>query len=158
MKLPNHLYPGLLSLKGVVLPSLSRNFFTALRKPSLDKPKPQFASSISQSANWFSSALVRTEEGPFRWSKFTLPFSLSCRVYFFSSHFCAAFQVTSFIAFRNFFEPLQRHSTVTTERFGSTIITSGYSRFMECSHAKQTKICGLNKCMIKELSKVTLHE
>ena len=69
-----------------------------------------FARSISQSGNWFSLALVRTGEGPIRWSKFTLPFSLSCRVDFLSSHFCAAFQalmppsLTSFIVLRNFLD------------------------------------------------------
>ena len=36
---------------GIILTSLSRNFFTDLRKASVDMPKPQFASSISQSAN-----------------------------------------------------------------------------------------------------------
>ena len=48
MKLRNHLFPGLLSLNGAVLPSLSRNFPTALSKASLDKPKPRFANSICQ--------------------------------------------------------------------------------------------------------------
>ena len=33
--------------------SLSRNFFTDLRKASVDMPKPRFASSNSQSANDF---------------------------------------------------------------------------------------------------------
>ena len=41
---------------GIILTSLSRNFFTALRKASVDMPKPQFASSISQSANDFLSS------------------------------------------------------------------------------------------------------
>ena len=41
---------------GIILTSLSRNFFTDLRKASVDMPKPQFASSISQSANDFLSS------------------------------------------------------------------------------------------------------
>ena len=40
-------------LNGIILTSLSTNFFTDLRKASVDMPKPQFASSISQSANDF---------------------------------------------------------------------------------------------------------
>ena len=40
-KEPNHLFPGLLSLKGVVFLSLSRNVLTVLSKDSLDTPKPQ---------------------------------------------------------------------------------------------------------------------
>ena len=38
---------------GINLTSLSSNFFTDLRKASVDMPKMQFASSISQSANDF---------------------------------------------------------------------------------------------------------
>ena len=41
---------------GIILTSLSRNVFTDLRKASVDMPKPQFASSISQSANDFLSS------------------------------------------------------------------------------------------------------
>ena len=41
---------------GIILTSLSRNFFTDLRKASVDMPKQQFASSISQSANDFFSS------------------------------------------------------------------------------------------------------
>ena len=41
---------------GIILTSLSRNFFTGLRKASVDMPKPEFASSISQSANDFFSS------------------------------------------------------------------------------------------------------
>ena len=43
---------------GIILTSLTRNFFTDLRKASVDMPKPQFASSISQSANDFLSSSV----------------------------------------------------------------------------------------------------
>ena len=41
---------------GIILTSLSRNFFTDLRKASVDMPKPRFASSISQSADDFLSS------------------------------------------------------------------------------------------------------
>ena len=42
---------------GAILTSLlSRNFFTDLRKASVDMPKPQLANSISQSANDFLSS------------------------------------------------------------------------------------------------------
>lgn len=159
MKLPNHLFPGLLSFKGVVPPSLSRNFFTALRKPSFDKPKPRFASSISHSANWFSSALVRTGEGPFRRSKFTLPFSLSCRVDLFSSHFCAAFQVlippyfTSFIRFRNFSD---RCSAILQSQQRDLYENSWFKNyrfrlwsFYEMQSCETNKIFRLDKCVIK---------
>ena len=44
---------------GIILTSLSsRNFFTDLRKASVDMPKPQFVSSISQSANFRSSFFI----------------------------------------------------------------------------------------------------
>ena len=42
---------------GIILTSLSRNVFTDLRKASVDIPKQQFASSISQSANDFFPSL-----------------------------------------------------------------------------------------------------
>ena len=41
---------------GIMLTSLSRNFFTDLRMASMDMPKPQLASSIGQSANDFLSS------------------------------------------------------------------------------------------------------
>ena len=37
----------------IILTSLSKNFFTDLRKASVDIPRPGFASSITQSANEF---------------------------------------------------------------------------------------------------------
>ena len=43
--------------KGIILTSLSRNFYNDLRKASVDMPKPQFASSFSQSADDFFSSL-----------------------------------------------------------------------------------------------------
>ena len=48
---------------GIILTSLSRNFFTDLRKASVDMPKPQFASSISQSANdFFPSFFIKEKK------------------------------------------------------------------------------------------------
>ena len=47
---------------GIILTSLSRNFFTDLRKASVDMPKPRFASSISQSANDFISSFFIKEK------------------------------------------------------------------------------------------------
>ena len=43
-------------LNAIILTSLSKNFFTELRKTSVDMPKPRFNSSISQSANDFFSS------------------------------------------------------------------------------------------------------
>ena len=149
MKLPNHLLPGLLSLKGVVLPSLSRNFCTALRKPSFDKPKPRLASSISQSAKWFSSALVRTGEGPFRrqssHSHLACHAELISLVPTFVRLFEYSFHLLSHLSsrleiFRTVATPFYSHNREICMRIlGSTIIASGYSRFTKCSHAKQTK-------------------
>ena len=44
------------------LTSLSRNFFTDLRKTSVDMPKPRFVSSMSQSANDFFSSFFTKEK------------------------------------------------------------------------------------------------
>ena len=72
---------------GIILTSLSRNFFTDLRKASVDMPKLRFASSISQSANDFFLHLLflkKLGEGTsMRRSKVTLLFSLTCSVDFF---------------------------------------------------------------------------
>ena len=67
---------------GIILTSLSRNFVTDLRKASVDILKPQFASSISQSArDFFLHFLVKKKklgEGTsIRRSKVTLLFSLT---------------------------------------------------------------------------------
>ena len=51
-------------LRGIILTSLSRNFFTDLGKASVDMPKPQFVSSISQSANDFLSLKKSLGKGP----------------------------------------------------------------------------------------------
>ena len=108
---------------GIILTSLSRNFFTDLRKASVDMPKPQFASSISQSANdFFLHFLFKKKLGEgtsIRRSKVTLLFSLTCSVDFFmlSPHNKPAFlalippSFTSLNPFVTFFRPLQPHSS-----------------------------------------------
>ena len=66
---------------GIILTSLSRIFFTDLRRASVDMPKLQFASSISQSANDFFLHflfLKKLGEGTsIRRSKVTLLFRLT---------------------------------------------------------------------------------
>ena len=109
---------------GIILTSLFRNFFTGLRKTSVDMPKPQFASSISQSANYFLSSFfyfkkTLVEGTSIRRSKVTLLFSLTCSVDFFmlrpnnKSAFLALIpsSFTSLNPFVTFFRPLQPHSS-----------------------------------------------
>ena len=113
---------------GIILTSLSRNFFTGLRKASVDMPKPEFASSISQSANdFFSSFFIflkkKLGEGTsIRRSKVTLLFSLTCSVDFFMLSPYRAYNkptflalippsFTSLIPFVTFFRPLEPHSS-----------------------------------------------
>ena len=108
---------------GIILTSLSRNFFTDLRKASMDMPKQQFGSSISQSANDFFSSffiLKKLGEGTStRRSKVAPLFSLTCSVNFFmlSPHNKPAFlalippSFTSLNPFVTFFRPLQPHSS-----------------------------------------------
>ena len=75
-----------MTLKGIILTSLSRNFFTDLRKASVDMPKPWSACSISQSATifFFIFYLKKKKLGEgtsIRQSKVTLLlFSLTCSV------------------------------------------------------------------------------
>ena len=108
---------------GVILTSLSRKFFTDLRKESVDMPKRQFASLISQSANYFlSSFFIKKKLGEgtsIRRSKVTLLFSLTCSVDFFMlrPHNKPAFlalippSFTSLNPFVTFFRPLQPQSS-----------------------------------------------
>ena len=108
---------------GIILTSLSRNFFTDLRKASVDIPKPQFASSISQSARDFFLHFLLTKkigEGTsIRRSKVTLLFSLTCSLDFImlSPHNKPAFlapippSFTSLDPFVTFFRPLEAHSS-----------------------------------------------
>ena len=108
---------------GIILTSLSRNFFADLRKASVDMPKPQFASSISQSANdFFASCFILKKLGEgtsTRRSKVTLLFSLTCSVDFFmlSPHNKPAFlapippSFTCLNPFVTFFRLLQPHSS-----------------------------------------------
>ena len=108
---------------GIILTSLSRNFFTDARKASVDMPKPQFASSISQSANDFLYFLFKKKKAWGRdlnpTSKVTLLFILTCSVDLFmlSPHNKPAFlalippSFTSLNPFVTFFRPLQPHSS-----------------------------------------------
>ena len=108
---------------GVFLTSLSRNFFTDLRKASVDMPKQQFASSISQSANYFLSSFFIFKKslgkGPQSDGQRSLLFSPTCSVDFFmlSPHNKPAFlalippSFTSLNPFVTFFRPLQPHSS-----------------------------------------------
>ena len=107
----------------IILTSLFSNFFTDLRKASVDMLKPRFANSISQSANdFFSSFFIKKKLGEGTStgrSKVTLLFSLTCSVYFFmlSLHNKPAFlalippSFTSLNPFVTFFRPLQPHSS-----------------------------------------------
>ena len=105
---------------------MSRNFFTDLRKASVEMSKPRFASSISQSVNdcflhfLFKKKNKLGEGTSIRRSEVTLLFSLTCIVDFFmlSSHnkrpaFLALIfpSFTSLNPFVTFFRPLQPHSS-----------------------------------------------
>ena len=54
-------------LRGIILTSLSRNFFTDLGKASVDMPKPRFASSISQSAKHFFPSFFIKKKKAWGW-------------------------------------------------------------------------------------------
>ena len=110
----------------IILTSLSRNFFTDLRKASVDMLKPQFASSISLSASDFLSSFFifkkKLGEGTStQQSKVTLLFSLTCSVDFLmlmiSPYNKPAFQTLIAPSFKSlnpfvtFFRPLQPHSS-----------------------------------------------
>ena len=105
---------------GIILTSLSRNFFTDLRTASVYMSKPQLASSISQSANDFLSSFFFLGKGPQPdRSKVTLLFSPTCSFDFFmlSPRNKPAFLALippSFISLNPFvtlFRPLQPHSS-----------------------------------------------
>ena len=138
---------------GIILTSLSRNFFTDLRKASVDMPKPQFASSI-ESANdfFFLHFLLRKRLGrdlsPTVKGHSPIKSDLRCcPVDFFmlSPHNKPAFLVlippsfTSLNPFVTFFRPLQppssSHNRESMRIPGSTQTLSVIDR--KCSHAKQ---------------------
>ena len=108
----------------IILTSLSRNFFTDLRKASVDVPKPQIESSISKSANdfFYSFFILKKKLGEgtsIRRSKVTLLFGLTCRVDFLmlSPHNKRAFlalippSFTFLNPFLTFLRLLQPHSS-----------------------------------------------
>ena len=137
----------------IIITPLSRNFFTDLRKASVDIPKPPFASSISQSANdFFSLFFIKKKKlgewTSIQWSKVTLLFSLTGSVDFFmlSPHSKPAFLAlippffTSLNSFVTFFRPLQPPILAVTTgesmKFpGSTPMLSVIYR--KCSHANK---------------------
>ena len=112
---------------GIILTSLSRNFFTDLRKASVDMPKPRFASSISQSANdFFSSFFILKKslgKGPQCDGQRSLSYLvLTCSVDFFMLSPYRPYNKPAFLAlippsftslnpFVTFFRPLQPHSS-----------------------------------------------
>ena len=141
MKLPNHLFPGLLSLKGVVLPSLSRNFFTATNHGL-----------PAQSANLrigFLQLWLELEKAPSggqsSHSHLACHAELISLVPTFVRLFEYSFHLLSHLSsrleiFRTVATPFySHHREICMRILGSTIIASGYSRFTICSHAKQTK-------------------
>jgi len=115
-------------LNGIILTSLSRNFFTDLRKASLDMPKPRFASSISQYVNdLFSSFFIKKKKRA--WGRdlnatvkghSPIESDLQCRFLHaqpYRPHYKPAFLAlipppfTSLNPFVTFFRPLQPHSS-----------------------------------------------
>ena len=108
---------------GIILTSLSRNFFTDLRKASVDMPKPQFAARLANlQTTFFLHFLFKEKLGEgtsTRRSKVTLLFNLTCSVDFFmlSPHNKPSFlalippSFTPVNPFVTFFRPLQPHSS-----------------------------------------------
>ena len=137
---------------GIILTSLSRNFFTDLRKAFVDMPKPQFTSSISQSANDFISPFFylkkKLGEGTsIRRSKVTLLFSLTCSVDFFmlSPHIWPAFlalippSFASLNPLQTFFRPLQPHSSSHNwGRYKNSRFN--FVAYRKCSHAMKQAV------------------
>ena len=113
-------------LNGIILTSLSMNFFTDLRKTSAAMPKPRFASSISQSANdFFSSFFIFKKslgKGPQCDGQRSLSYLvLTCSVDFFMLSPYRPYNKPALLAliplsftslkpFVTFFRPLQPHS------------------------------------------------
>ena len=126
--------------------SLSRNFFTDLRKASVDMPKPRFASSNSQSANDFFLQflfLKKLGEGTsIRRLKITLLIGLTCGADFFKPAFLALVRpsFTSLNPLVTFFRPLQPHSSI--HNWGKYENSAGSTPtlpviYRKCSLAKQ---------------------
>ena len=134
---------------GIILTSLSRNFFTDLRKASVDILKPQFASSISQSArDFFLHFLVKKKslgKGPQSDGQRSLSYLVWPAVLISSYSVQPAFLALippSFIslnAFVTFFGPLQPHSSshnwgkYENSRFNS----DAFGCYRKYSHTKQ---------------------
>ena len=111
---------------------------------SMDKPKPRFASSISQSVNHFFIIFIFCLKKYWRRalngrSKVALPFSLICSVDFFMlspqiwSDFLALIppSFTSLNPFVTCFRPLQTHSSSHKRRkYENSRVNSDASRYM----------------------------
>ena len=110
-------------LNGIILTSLSRNFFTDLRIPWTCRSRGLQAQLANLQTTFFLHFLSKKKklgEGTsIRQSKVILLFSLTCSVHFFilSSHNKPAFlalippSFTSLNPFVTFFRPLQPHSS-----------------------------------------------
>ena len=102
---------------GIILTSLSRNFFTDLRMASVDMPKPQLANDFLSSFFILKKKIGKGTST--HRSKVTLLFSPTCSVDFFmlSPHNKPAFlalippSFTSLNPFVTFLRPLQPHSS-----------------------------------------------
>ena len=142
---------------GIILTSLSRNFFTDLKKAPVDMPKPQFASSIESANDFlFLHFLLKKKDWAgtsVRRSKVTLLFSLTCGVDFFmlSPHNKPAFlelippSFTSLNPVVTFFRPLQPHSS--SHNWGT------YENSRKCSHAKQAAHTKSSRLQMSSLRK-----
>ena len=113
-------------LSGITLTSLSRNFYTDLRKASVDMPKPRFLAQLANlQTTFFLQFLLKKKLGEgtsMRRLKVTLLFSLTCTVDFFTLSPYRPYSKPAFLAlippsftslnpFVTFFRPLQPHSS-----------------------------------------------
>ena len=99
----HHFHPGLFSLKGVSLLSLSKNLSAESNNLATVRPKPRLALSISQVASPSSSTFVMKGSGP-HLTRFVCALHLSCTVLWGTHHLLAAFRMlnpssASFMAF-----------------------------------------------------------
>ena len=129
-------------LNRIILTSLFRNFFTDLRKASVDIPKPRFASSISQSANdFFLHFLFKKKLGEgtsMRRSKVTLLFSLTCSV--------------------DFFIMLSPYKPYNKPAFLALIPPSLTSHAKQAAHTKSSRLRMSEKNFRTELSRITFYD
>ena len=130
---------------GIILTSLSRNFFTDLRMASVDMPKPQLANDFLSSFFILKKKIGKGTST--HRSKVTLLFSPTCSVDFFmlSPHNKPAFlalippsftSLNPFVTFSDRCNPILAVTTGESMRIpGSTQTLSDIYR--KCSHMKQ---------------------